>query len=160
MNNQPLPASATDAPTYIATRLDQQIKWYDQRSSKLKRRHRWLKIISISFSALVPVSIAFSEKWAELKYAAALFGAAVTVIEGISGLLKDKDTYLGYRSASEGLLQEKMKYESRSGEDYNNTVELENFKKLVFRCELIMAGESSKWVNTFAQEAGNSQSGS
>jgi hypothetical protein len=150
---------ASSAGTYIATRLDKQVGWYDHKSGSLKRRYRFLKILTIAISALIPVTIALSsvenDRWNFLKYGAAILGALVTVLEGVSGLLKDKETFIGYRAASEGLIREKMKFQSNSGDDYAGSDD-ENFKKLVANCEAIMAGENSKWMTTFTQESSSS----
>ena len=152
--NQSGVANAKDVETYIATRVDDQIRWYNLRSSRLKSRYRLIKFLTIIISAMIPVTIAISgmdnNSWDFLKYGAAILGAMITVLEGISGVLKDKETYLGYRSASEALVREKMKFQSGSG--YSEDSADKRFIRFVENCETIMAGESNKWLSTFQQD--------
>jgi hypothetical protein len=151
-NTYPAYDASTPA-TYLATRVDNQIAWYDRRSGQLKRRYRWLKILTIVIGGLVPVCIALSEKvWEAFKYVAAVFGALISIFEGISGMLKYKDTFLGYRAASEALVREKMQYQSKAGKYAAGDAA---FAVFVEACENIMAGEISKWSSTHQDNAQN-----
>lgn len=144
------PGNATSPETYLSTRVDDQINWYSNRSGQLKKRYRWLKGLTITIGGLIPVCIALSDKYGDLlKYLAGIFGALISIFEGISGMLKDKETYLAYRAASEALIREKMQYQSRSGRyaDAANT-----FAVLVESCESIMAGENTQWVSVQMKE--------
>jgi|GEM_PF-2955671 len=150
------PYDASSAETYTTTRVDNQIGWYDRRSAQLKRRYRTMKILTIIFGGLVPICIALSEKiWEGFKYMAAGFGALISIFEGISGMLKDKDTFMGYRAASEALVREKMQYQSKAGKYAAGEV---SFPAFVESCENIMAGEISKWTSTH-QESNSSTGG-
>ena len=147
------PYDASSPETYIATRVDNQIGWYDRRSGQLKRRYRWLKALTIIFGGLIPICIALSEKvWDGFKYVAAGFGALISIFEGISGMLKDKDTFLGYRAASEALVREKMQYQSKAGKYATGAAA---FSVFVESCENIMAGEISKWTSTHQDNTQN-----
>ena len=140
------PANATSPEIYLSSRVDDQINWYNKRSSELKRRYRRFKGLTIVIGGLIPLCIAFSDKFGEgFKYLAGIFGALISIFEGISGMLKDKETFLAYRAASESLIREKMQYQSKSGRyaEASNT-----FSVFVESCESIMAGENMQWVNT------------
>jgi len=155
MDYQPVPYDASTPEKYISTRLDDQINWYSRKSGLLKRRYRWLKGATIVIGGLIPVWVALSDShlnWAWLKYIAGVSGAVITIMEGISGMLKDKDTFLAYRAASETLIQEKMQYQSQSGKyaGANNP-----FIVFVEAAEGIMAGENAKWVNVQQQPDSN-----
>ena len=140
------PANASSPETYLSSRVEDQINWYSKRSGQLKRRYRFYKVMTIVFGGLIPLCIAFSEKiWEPFKYVAAIFGALIAIFEGISGMLKDKETYLTYRAANESLIREKMQYQSKSGK----YAEASNaFSVFVESCESIMAGENAQWVST------------
>ena len=139
------PANATSPETYLSSRVEDQINWYGQRSSQLKRRYHWLKGFTIAIGGLIPVCIALSDKYGDfLKYLAGIFGALISIFEGISGMLKDKETFLAYRAANQALIREKMQYQSKSGKYAGGT---NAFSTFVESCESIMAGENTQWVS-------------
>lgn len=144
------PANATTPETYLSSRVEDQINWYGKRSGQLKRRYRRLKALTIITGGLIPLCIVFSEKFGDgFKYLAGVFGALISIFEGISGMLKDKETFLAYRAANESLTREKMQYQSKSGKYAGAT---NPFILFVESCEGIMAGENAQWVNTQAKE--------
>jgi len=157
MENTYAPANANNPETYLSSRVDDQINWYSKRSGQLKKRYRRLKGLTIVVGGLIPVCIALSDRFGDLfKYLAGIFGALISIFEGISGMLKDKETYLAYRAASEALLREKMQYQSASG----RYAEAANrFIVFVEACENIMAGENAQWVSVQLKEKDQQQAG-
>ena len=144
------PANATTPETYLSSRVEDQINWYGKRSGQLKRRYQRLKGATIVIGGLIPLCIAISDLFGDwIKYVAGLFGALISIFEGINGMLKDKETFLAYRAASESLTREKMQYQSKSGKYAGAT---NPFILFVESCESIMAGENAQWVNTQAKE--------
>lgn len=153
MEKQPdayTPANANSPETYLSSRVDDQINWYSKRSGQLKKRYRRLKGLTITIGGLIPVCIALSDRYGDwIKYLAGIFGALISIFEGISGMLKDKETYLAYRAASEALIREKMQYQSKS----SRYAEAANaFAVFVEACENIMAGENAQWVSVQMKE--------
>ena len=148
MEKQPAtydPASATSPEIYLSTRVEDQISWYGKRSSQLKRRYHWFKGSTIAIGGLIPLCIAISDLFGDwLKYLAGLFGALISILEGISGMLKDKETFLAYRAANQALIREKMQYQSKSGKYAAGG---NAFPIFVESCESIMAGENTQWVS-------------
>jgi hypothetical protein len=143
--NNPVALSDTE---YLANRVDDQISWYDRKSGILKRRYRWMKATTIICSALIPVLIGFSDQpWGDsLKYVAAGLGVIVTIVEGMSGMLKDKETMLAYRSTREALVREKMLYVTQS---LPAAEPGQAFRQFVQNCETIMGSENSQWASLF-----------
>lgn len=139
----PQNASAGTIPEYMKSRVDSQIDWYNRKAGTLKRRYRWLKICTITMGGLIPVAIAFSDFLPLTKYLAAVFGAAISILEGISGMLRDKETLTEYRAAAEALIAEKMQFQSGAGKYAAAT---KPFLLFVDTCETIMGAETSKWV--------------
>jgi hypothetical protein len=157
MENTYPPVTATSPEAYLSSRVDDQINWYSKRSSQLKKRYRRLKGLTISVGGLIPVCIALSDRYGDwLKYLAGIFGAFISIFEGISGMLKDKETYLAYRAASEALLREKMQYQSASGR-YAEAAN--SFAVFVEACENIMAGENAQWVSVQMKDKEQPQAG-
>lgn len=148
MEKQPAtydPASATSPEIYLSSRVDDQINWYNKRSGQFKRRYRWFKGLTIVAGGLIPLCIAFSDKFGDaFKYLAGVFGALISIMEGISGMLKDKETFLAYRAANQALIREKMQYQSKSGKYAAGS---NAFSLFVESCESIMAGENTQWVS-------------
>lgn len=137
---------------YLNTRVQDQINWYDRKSGIIKRRYRRMKVLTILFSALVPVCIGFSDNiWDGFKYVASVLGASITIFEGISGMLKDKDTMLSYRNTRETLMREKMLFQTQSGV-YDGLDSATALKRFAENCELILGTENMQWVDRFSQE--------
>ncbi|MBK8556796.1 MAG: DUF4231 domain-containing protein [Lewinellaceae bacterium] len=135
---------------YLKNRVVNQIEWYDRKSGILKRRYRRMKVITICLGVLIPVMIVLNDLLAGMgSYIAAVFGAAISAMEGISGMLKDKDTFLSYRATSESLLREQMMYTTLSGPYQQKESAFQNF---VSNCEQIMGGENGMWRDRFVQE--------
>jgi hypothetical protein len=137
---------------YLKNRVQDQIDWYDRKSGILKKRYRRMKVVTIILGVSIPVVISFSEladsvEW--LKYIAGAMGAAISGLEGISGILKDKDNFLAYRATREALMREKMLYSTLSG---NYAGSKDAFALFVASCESIMANEHSGWVEIFNKE--------
>ena len=137
---------------YLKNRVQDQIDWYDRKSGILKKRYRWMKGTTIVIGVLIPVIISLSDvcdciNW--LKYLAGAMGAAISALEGISGMLKDKDNFLAYRAAREALMRERMLYSTLSG---NYAGAKDAFALFVANCESIMANEQSGWVQIFNKE--------
>jgi Protein of unknown function (DUF4231) len=134
-----------DSQTYLKDRVDDQLGWYDRKNSALKKRYRLMKGVTIVLGAAIPVLIMLSDSMGNAyKYAAAICGALVTVLEGISGMLKDKDVMTTYRSAREGLMREKIRYQTSSG-IYQGLDDALAFRTFVDQCEGIMSAENQQW---------------
>ena len=139
---------------YLKNRVQDQIDWYDRKSGILKKRYRRMKVATILLGISVPVVVSLSNTADWLKYVAGGLGALVSGMEGISGMLKDKDNYLAYRATREALMREKMLFTAAAG-PYEKTEGA--FARFVANCEGIMANEHSGWFQTFKEEEKSSQ---
>ncbi|MEZ4920778.1 MAG: DUF4231 domain-containing protein [Saprospiraceae bacterium] len=135
---------------YLKNRIQDQIDWYDRKSVRLKKRYRRMKFTTIVFGVLIPVAISLNKELGDFaNYTAAFLGAAISALEGISGMLKDKDTFIQYRMTREALNREKFIFITNSG--HYATAE-KPFQLFVDTCEAIMSGENNDWRSRFEQD--------
>ena len=128
---------------YIEQRVNDQIDWYSQKSKINKNCHNWSKGLIITFSALIPFAAGFisiETKW--LIYIIAILGFLISILTGISSLLKFQEKWIKYRTTSETLKHEKFLYLTKSG-PYDNTDNA--FKIFVNRIENLISKENSAW---------------
>ena len=140
---------------YIKNRVEDQIKWYGNKSSKCQNKYKiWqvIKIIALLFVTIVslwgdrdPEKIPFSEY---VSYIVGALGAFVIFIESFIKIYDYKKLWVQYRMASENLLREKLMFETKS-EPYDGS---EPFKLFVQNCESIMKGENKGWEEILAEE--------
>lgn len=128
---------------YIKERVDDQIKWYSDKSSTNKLLHLWSKGLVIVFAALIPFAAGFITAvtiW--LNYVIATLGVLTAIFTGLSALLKFQEKWNEYRTTSETLKHEKYLFKTNSG-PYDG--EEEAFKLFVSRIENLISKENSAW---------------
>jgi hypothetical protein len=134
---------------YIKVRLDQQIKWYDQKSIGFKNLHFWLVFGSIILSSLGSFIAILGFLLLEYTLLIQIVSSVLGIMVALSLALDKFNTYqelhLQYRSTCERLTQEKLLYMTRSG-DYTSTDDISNFRLLVQRSESVMSTETGNWA--------------
>lgn len=128
--------AAADATT---ERLDDQIDWYDRKSTFNKRFYKWLKIIEIITAAVIPVIAVYKVE----PLVIAGLGVVIIVLEGLQSMNQFHHNWITYRSTCEDLKHEKYLWIARGGpyaEDDNPD------RLLAERIESIISREHSKWV--------------
>lgn len=138
-----------DDKEYIQSRLEDQIKYYDNASILNKRWHMRIKVSEIAFAASIPVILALSElasdAWSGpllLRGLAAILGAAVAVLSGVQGICKFQENWMAYRTTCEMLRHEKYFYEMACG-PYRDPAERACL--LVQRVEELISRENTNW---------------
>lgn len=126
--------------SYTETRLDDQLKYYQTKCSKLRSEYYWLSGISIVVNAVIPILSMGIESAGVLRYIIAALSASVTVMSSILLLRKTKDTWIKYRSTYEKLKKEKVLFENSAGK-YKTATE----KEFILTCEEIMEFEHDAW---------------
>ncbi len=147
MENAPT-AEMTPAE-YLKQRIDNQINWYSDKSTRNKRGFYFCQTMVICCGALIPILIGYSDNWNVLKYVAGVLGVLIVVLEGISNLKKYKENWMSYRLTGESLLREKLLYQNQVGEFQDEPYD---FKVFVLKCEQIMSGENANWVKTWEKK--------
>src|ERR1700744_1593319 len=95
----PSPAPVPSDP--IMARLEDQIDWYDRKSSGNQRTFRRIKITEILAAALIPFISVFRGQY--VPYGTAALGVLITVLEGMLHLNQYQQNWINYRSTCEEL---------------------------------------------------------
>ena len=129
-------------PEYLKTRIDDQIKWYSEKANINKNLHHWTKALVITFSTIIPFIASIEFNTTSKNIALGFFGTLISILSGLSGLLKFQEKWSEYRTTSETLKHEKILFQTLT-EPYDNQVE--PFKILVTRIENLLSKEHSAW---------------
>jgi hypothetical protein len=129
-------APLTDLPAWV--RLEDQLDWYDRKSSGAQRAYKRCKLVELVVAAAVPVLAALEAAAA----VTASFAAVVVVLEGVVQTNQWQTTWVLYRSTAEALKHEKYLYLSSAG-PYQQS---DRDKVLAERVEGLVSQEHAKWT--------------
>lgn len=127
---------------YLEERLDEQINWYDKKSTSCQKKFKTLRNLEIISSALLTFFAGLVTKNVFFPYLVGILGIIISIIAGILNLNKYQENWIEYRSICESLRHERYMFLTNAGV-YN----VENpFSILVERVEAIISNENVKWV--------------
>jgi hypothetical protein len=140
----PSPTLAPSDP--IMARLEDQIDWYDRKSSLNQRVFRRIKITEILAAALIPFVSVFRMQF--VSYTTAGLGVLITVLEGMLHLNQYQQNWINYRSTCEELKHEKYVYLGHAGPyaSVNDPHAL-----LAERIESLVSQEHAQWASVQQQ---------
>lgn len=140
----PSPTLVTSDP--IMARLEDQIDWYDRKSSLNQRVFRRIKITEILAAALIPFVSVFRMQF--VSYTTAGLGVLITVLEGMLHLNLYQQNWINYRSTCEELKHEKYVYLGHAGPyaSVNDPHAL-----LAERVESLVSQEHAQWASVQQQ---------
>ena len=150
------PPSPYDSSDPIIARLEDQIKWYDAKSSRSQRIYRRIKVTEIIAAALIPFLSALhlsdvkSGVPVTIGTIVALLGVLITVLEGILQLNQYQHIWITYRATCEAMQHEKFTYIARAGVYATAT---DSRATLAERMEAIGSQENTKWASLQQQPA-------
>lgn len=128
---------------YLKNRLDDQINWYDKKSSQCQKMYKKLQLVSIIGAASIPLFSGYlSAETPYLKYLVGVLGLLVAVLAAVNNLYKYQENWITYRATCEGLKHEKYLYTTATS-PYSIDG---SFNLLVQRVEMIMSEENSGWL--------------
>jgi hypothetical protein len=127
---------------YLEQRLDDQINWYDKKSSANQTAYKRLRLIEIIAAAAIPLLAGYSQKSEYVGMAIGVIGLIVAVLAGIVSLYRFQENWTEYRAAAESLKQEKYLFLVRA-EPYNGD---QSFELLVQRVEALLKSETTGWA--------------
>ena len=142
------------SPDPINERLEDQIRWYDQRSGSNMRWYKRLKISEIAAAAVIPLLAASSIPHAVM--ATGILGVMVTVFEGLLQLNQYHENWIRYRSTCESLKHEKYIYLANAG-PYTSVEKPRAL--LAERVESLVSQEHAKWATVQQQDPQGKQAG-
>ncbi len=121
-------------------RLEDQIAWYDKKSTESQRRFKGLKGAQMLAAATIPVVAVVGTP----QYVAAALGAVVVVFEGFQQLNQYQQNWAAYRSTCEALKHEKYMFLAGAGAYATPDARA----ILAERLEGLISQEHAKWVST------------
>ena len=128
-------------------RLEDQIRWYGDKSRYNQSMFKWLKTATIVAAVAIPLCAGRGERLAII---AGALGALIALIEGVQQLNQYQQNWITYRSTCEALKHEKYLYLANAG-PYASA---ENPKALLAeRVESQVSQEHAKWAATQQQPA-------
>ena len=131
----------------IMGRLDNQIDWYDQKSSHCQHYYKRIKLTEIIAAALIPFVVG-----AHIPYAAWVaggLGVLITILEGVLQLYQYQQIWVAYRATSEAMKHEKFIYLAKGGPYATAT---NPHALLAERVEALGSQENSKWASLVQPE--------
>ena len=135
----------TDTPNPTLKRLEDQIDWYDKKSSYNQRRFKILKISQIIAGALIPFA---SSVGAPAAVAGGL-GVLIVIFEGLQSLTQHQQSWISYRSTCQKLTQEKYLWLAKAG-PYESAPNPDAV--MAERIEALMSSEITNWSTTTRQK--------
>ena len=131
----------------IMDRLDNQIDWYDQKSSHCQHYYKRIKLTEIIAAALIPFVVG-----AHIPYAAWVaggLGVLITILEGVLQLYQYQQIWVAYRATAEAMKHEKSIYLAKAGAYATAN---DPHALLAERVEALGSQENSKWASLVQQE--------
>ena len=139
--------NASSAPDPIIQRLEDQISWYDRKSTSNMRWYKRIKISEIAAAAVIPFLAASNIPRAVI--ATGVLGVLVTLFEGLLQLNQFHENWIRYRSTCESLRHEKYIYLANAG-PYPNVEKPRAL--LAERIESLISQEHAKWATVQQQD--------
>ena len=131
----------------IMNRLEDQIAWYDRRSTANQRAYKRIKVVEILAAASIPMLSALKPPHA--MWVTGGLGVLITVLEGMLHLNQYQQNWIAYRSTCESLKHEKYVYLGKAS-PYANAVDAHAL--LAERIESLVSQEHAKWASAQQQE--------
>jgi hypothetical protein len=126
---------------YIASRVDEQIGWYDKKSRSAQHWFKRLRGTEIVAAAAIPVIAGFASDPFPVAFVVAVLGASIAVISAAIGLNQFQENWTEYRKTCEALKYEKFLYLTRA-DPYH---EEDAFRLFVQRVESLLVNENRAW---------------
>ncbi|USG65750.1 DUF4231 domain-containing protein [Brevibacillus ruminantium] len=125
---------------YIKMRLDEQIDWYDNKSTHARKIYKRLQTWEIIFAAVIPLLSGYVSNHWLVPFAIALIGSIIVIIASITRLGGYHENWMQYRATCELLRHEKYLYLTGT-----TPYEERSFHLLVERVESIISSENINW---------------
>jgi hypothetical protein len=129
-------------------RIREQSAWYGKNARHNRSTYITFKMVEIVMAASIPiVSVAVAgdlQRWTS-----AILGALIGIIEAILQLGQYHQNWLTYRATREALRREDFLHSAKAG-PYSGQADPDAV--YAERADMIMSGESSKWLATQEQQ--------
>ena len=125
---------------YLAERVDDQLRWYGDKSASAKHWHQRLQLLTLVLAASVPV-LSLSSGDVRVRLLVAVIGALTSVAAGVLALYRFEDHWVDYRSTAEAIKHEKYRFLTAAA-PYTGAGA---FSLFVNRVESIILQENRAW---------------
>jgi Protein of unknown function (DUF4231) len=129
---------------YIKQRLDDQIGWYDRKSTANQRWFKRLRFAEIVAAATIPFLSGFADNSFPIKIAIGALGVFIAVIASVLGLLQLQVHWMQYRATAELLRKEKFLFLTQT-DPYDKD---DAFHLFVQRVEALLSKENTDWAQS------------
>jgi hypothetical protein len=141
----------TESTDLTLERLEEQLKWYSDKSHSAKLGFKFIKVVEIIAAALIPFLT--GQKWPYVTCVIGSLGVLITVLEGILHLNQYQEHWTNYRNTAESLKHEKFLFLAKA-EPYASATNPGTM--LAERVEALISQENSQWVAAL-QKSGQNQ---
>jgi hypothetical protein len=133
---------ASEAPGHDPTweRLEDQLAWYDRKSTAAQHAYRRLKLLEVTVAASISVVAGISAPAA----LTASLGGVVVVLEALQHVYGFHDNWILYRSTAEALRHERFLYLAKAGPYAGR----DRHRVLAERIEGLISQEHAKWTES------------
>lgn len=124
-------------------RLEDQLAWYDKKSTNAQNWYKRLKRIQLLLAVLIPIISHIPDGY---RWIIAVLGASIAILEAIQHIEQYSTLWVTYRSTAEFLKHEKFLFLSKAG-PYRALSEEERILLLAERTEERVSTEHANWFN-------------
>ena len=96
-------ATQCEIDAYINERLDDQIEWYNKKSSSNQSRFKWCKWTEMALGGIIAVLTPAITDYEFIKYIVAASSAGIVILVALHGLHNFHENWIEYRKTSELL---------------------------------------------------------
>ena len=125
-------------------RLEDQLQWYDTKSTHCQQWYKRLKFGQLVLAVLIPLLSHLDPTYA--KWATSFAGALIAIMEGVQHMNQYSTHWVTYRATAERLKHERSLFLSAAG-PYKGQSELERLISLAERVEEHVSTEHATWFN-------------
>lgn len=123
---------------YLKDRYENQITWYDNKSTRYKKLNYALQIPTIIIAPVVPIAAFLDLKWVTI-----ILSVIISILIGMLNFGKFEEKWHNYRKTCEALKKEKHYFQHKVNE-YKDAEDPEGL--FVQRVESIISTEHTKWL--------------
>ena len=126
---------------YLKERYEDEISWYDIRSSKNKRYYQWFQWAAIIISASLPAQVVLVPE--KFKWITVIVSIVLAIATTALKTFKFEENWINYRTIAETLKKEKHYYDAGAIE-YDTAEDRERL--FVERVEALISRENTLWM--------------
>jgi hypothetical protein len=130
-----------NADEYLKERVEDQIRWLNDKSGWNQRWFKKLRAVEIILGCAIAFLVGYADAHAAIKVTAGAMGVTVAAIGGLLSLYRFQENSVEYRITAESLKREKFLFLTQAP-PFNSE---DRFQVLVTRVENILGADNAKW---------------